>query len=255
VTQTLVLQSFHAPPWPEPITVCVDSVKAWARTHGFEHRFLGDEIADLLPSGYRENCHGRWPVMTDLARLLWARRCIDEGVESVVWIDADVLVFAPRRFAPPDGVDHAVGREVWVARDAKGRWRARRHVHNAVLLFRKGTPALDFLIHATRRMVERLERPASPQIVGPKLLSSLHNLVGFPVMETAGMISPPVLSDLIAEGGPALDCHLRALDQPMAAVNLCHSLLGSTVDGVTVDESLLARGADALLKDHGNGLV
>lgn len=247
MTDTVVIQSFHPPPWPAVIGRCIDSVERWAAARGYRHGVIGDEIADLLPPAYRMNCFDRWPMITDLGRLLLARRYLADGAEFVVWIDADVLIFAPEIFRLKEDDDHAVGREIWVARNAAGRWRARRHVHNAVLSFRRGTPALDFLIHATRRVVERLERPASPQIAGPKLLSSLHNLVGFPVLECAGMISPPVLADLIGGGGPALSRHRAALAEPMAAVNLCHSLLGQSVDGIAVDADFLNRGARALV--------
>jgi hypothetical protein len=249
VSRTLVLQSFHARPWPGVIETCIASTRSWAARHKYAYEFVGDEIIDLLPPLYREKCFGRWPVMTDLARLLLMRDRLDAGADRVVWIDADVLIFAPALFVIDPSLDHAVGREVWVSRDDAGRWRVRRHVHNAVLSFDAGTPALDFLIHATRRVVERLERPASPQIAGPKLLSTLHNLVAFPVLEEAGMLSPAVLADLIAGDGLALLRQIQARRKPMAAANLCHSLLGATVDGVGVDNVLLAESAAILTKD------
>lgn len=246
---TIILQSFHAEPCPRPIHGCVENVRAWSGMHGHAHELVGDEIADLLPSLYRERCHGRWPMMTDLARPLLMRRHLGGGADRAVWIDADVLVFAPTRFCIDDVTDHAVGREVWVSRDAKGRWRTRRQVHNAVLVFTAGSPALDFLIHATQRVVEQLERPASPQISGPKLLTTLHNLVRFPVLETAGMLSPPVLADLVAGDGPGLRRHRQALREPMAAANLCHSLLGKTVDGAVLGENLMSAASEVLHRE------
>lgn len=247
---TIVLQSFHAAPWPEVIDTCIASARDWAARRGYEYEFVGDEIIDILPPLYREKCFGRWPVMTDLARLLLMRERLRAGAERAVWIDADVLVFAPDHFVVDPNQDHGVGREIWVSRDTAGRWRVRRHVHNAVLYFDAGAPALDFLIHATRRVVERLEQPASPQIVGPKLLSSLHNLVAFPVLEPAGMLSPAVLADLLTGDGPALRRLVQARRAPLAAANLCHSLLGATVDGVTVDAALLTESAAVLTRDY-----
>lgn len=247
---TVVLQSFHARPWPEVIETCIESARDWAARQGFDHELIGDEIIDLLPSVYREKCFGRWPVMTDLARLLLMQQRLNAGADRAIWVDADVLIFAPDLLRIEANLDHAVGREIWVSRDTNGRWRARRHVHNAVLSFDAGTPALAFLIHATRRVVERLERSASPQIAGPKLLSTLHNLVAFPVLEAAGMLSPAVLSDLIAGDGPALRRQIQSQRAPMAAANLCHSLLGTTADGVRVDPALLAESAVVLARDY-----
>jgi hypothetical protein len=251
VSHTVVLQSFHREPWPKPIHRCVESVRTWAEMHGHMYEWIGDEIGDFLPPLYRERCFGRWPVMTDLARLMLMRQHLQAGADRTIWVDADVLVFAPALLRVDEVNDHSVGREIWVSRDAKGRWRTRRHVHNAVLVFTAGSPALDFLIHATRRVVERLERPASPQIAGPKLLSTLHNLVAFPVLETAGMLSPPVLADLAAGDGPALRRHRQALREPMAAANLCHSLLGKTVNGVAVDEALMLAASRELCDEFG----
>jgi hypothetical protein len=249
VSDTIVLQSFHAKPWPAPIEFCVESVKTWAKMHGHEYEFVGDEILELLPPLYRERCFGRWPVKTDLARLLLLREHLRAGAKRAVWIDVDVLIFAPRLLVLDNTWDHAVGREVWVSKHDNSTWRARRHVHNAVLSFDTGSPALEFLIHATRRVVERLERPASPQIAGPKLLGALHNLISFPVLEAAGMVSPPVLADLAAGEGSALKRHRQALREPMAAANLCHSLLGTTVDGILVDEPLMRAGSMAMARD------
>jgi len=250
VSGTVVLQSFHARPWPEAIETCIESARDWSARRGYGYAFVGDEIIDLLPPLYRERCFGRWPVMTDLARLLLIRQRLDAGAERAIWIDADVLIFAPDLLVLDPRHDHAVGREIWVSRDAAGRWRVRRHVQNAFLCFEAGAPALDFLIHATRRVVERLGRPASPQIAGPKLLSSLHNLVAFPVLEAAGMLSPSVLADLIAGDGPALRRQIQAQRAPMAAANLCHSLLGTMVGGVTVDAALVAKSAAVLSRDY-----
>lgn len=252
---TVVLQSFHAAPWPEPIETCIASTRDWAARRGYGYEFVGDEIIDILPPLYREKCFGRWPVMTDLARLILMRERLRAGADRAVWIDADVLVFAPDHLVLDPNHDHGVGREIWVSCDAAGRWRVRRHVHNAVLYFEAGAPALDFLIHATRRVVERLEQPASPQIAGPKLLSSLHNLVAFPVLEPAGMLSPAVLADLLLGDGPALRRQTQARRAPMAAANLCHSLLGTSVDGIPVDAALLAESAAVLARDYApNGL-
>ena len=213
---------------------------------GFEYEIVGDEIADLLPDTYRKNSFGRWPMLIDLARLLAVRDRLNAGVDRVIWLDADTMIFAPLRFQPPINGDHAVGREVWVEPNRKGGWRAHRHVHNAALLFGRGAPALDFLIFATMRVVERLEGPASPQIAGPKLLSALHNLVAFRVWESAGMLSPFVLTDLATGDGPALRAQTRRLEEPIAAANLCHSLWESEIEGLKLDEMVLSSAIETL---------
>ena len=79
-----------------------------------------------------------------------------------------------------------------------------------------------------------------PQFVGPKLLTTLHNVVGFPLNYSVGMASPLVLRDLANGNGPAWDMLMSARGEDLAALNLCASLMGSTVDGVVIIENLMA---------------
>jgi hypothetical protein len=222
----------------------MDSVEAWARAEGFAYRFLDDSLFDRLPDGAASKLMPRPPMAADLARLLLAREVLAEGADRAVWLDADSFVFAPDRLILPDA-PYAFGREVWVQPNGDGRLRVFRNVHNAFCLFGVGNPVLDFLIEAATRIALRLDGPASPQLLGPKLLTALHNIVGFPLIETAGAASPLVLRDLAAGGGPALD-KLRAEPPAPAVLNLCASLVGRESDGVAVDEALIETAMAAL---------
>ena len=54
------------------------------------------------------------------------------------------------------------------------------------------------------------------QIVGPKLLSALHNMIGYPLIENVGMLSPLVLQDIDKLGGVALDLLVDEYAYPYA---------------------------------------
>ncbi|WP_405236251.1 hypothetical protein [Lentisalinibacter orientalis] len=224
--RTLVLQS-HRDPLPAPwLTRCLASVEAWAGAAGYDYRYIDDELFDPVPDHLRERLRGQPVVASDLARLLALRAALDEGFEAAVWCDADFLVFDPERLALP-AESYAVGREVWIEGRGPGRTpRARVKVHNAFLLFRRGNPFLDFCIDAVERLLGAHSGPYPPQFVGPKLLTALHNIVGFPVAERAGMLSPPVIRDLAAGGGPCLDLFRARSPEPAAGANLCASLAG-----------------------------
>jgi hypothetical protein len=201
-------------------------VEAWAGAAGYDYRYIDDELFDPVPDHLRERLRGQPVVASDLARLLALRAALDEGFEAAVWCDADFLVFDPERLALP-AEPYAVGREVWIEDRGPGRTpRARVKVHNAFLLFRRGNPFLDFCIDAVERLLGAHSGPYSPQFVGPKLLTALHNIVGFPVAERAGMLSPPVIRDLAAGGGPCLDLFRARSPEPVAGANLCASLAG-----------------------------
>ena len=111
-------------------------------------------------------------------------------------------------------------------RDDRGRLRSYVKVHNAFLQFRAGNPFLAFYRHAAERVVRAHETGHMvPQIVGPKLLTVLHNLVGCPVVEEAAMLSPAVARDVVAGGGAALNEFRRRSPCRPAALNHCGSLL------------------------------
>jgi len=225
---------------------CLDSVADWAGRTGAAYRLIDDRFLDPVPNWYRAKTADRRPVQADLARLIEARRLLDAGWRRAVWLDADVVVFAPAGLTLDGLGPVGFGREYWVQRDRRGRWVARRNVHNAVCVFEAGNSTLDFLIDTTLSIVRRHDGAPAPQLVGPKLLGALHGLVAFPVTEAVGAFSPPVLADIAAGGGPALDTLRRAAPSP-AAANLAASLIGREIDGVPVTEALMAAAVDRLL--------
>lgn len=220
---TLVIQS-HRIPLPHPwLEACIASVRAWAAGAGLDHRFLDDALFDPLPPALLEKCVDRPMIAADLGRLYALAAALDEGYEAAVWCDADLFVFDPGALTLPEA-SHAVGRELWV-HPHRGRPRVHRQVHNAMLLVRRGNPFLAFYLDAAQQIVARHQGPMVPQLVGPKLLTALHNVVQFPVIEAAQVASPWLITDLLAGGGPYLDCFQRACVVPPAAINLCASLV------------------------------
>ena len=207
----------------------MESVEQWAAGKGFGYRFVGDEILDRVPDWYRERAGHRWPVMTDLGRLELIREALEEGYERAVWLDADVLVFDPAGFSLGGVEGYAFGRELWVQRDDKGKLRVYRNIHNAVCVFDAGNPMLAFYIDACLRIVGRLEGGVPNQIVGTKLLTALHNMIGFPLVEDVAMFSPLVVEDIAAGGGAALDRLKAEAQGPIHAANMCASLAGAEV--------------------------
>lgn len=228
--RTLILQSHSWQVLRGWIGTCVDSVRSWAQVRGYDYRFLGDEIFEIVPAWYRAKTVGRLQIQADLARLLLIRDALEQGYDRAVWVDADCLIFDPDALEI-DGVDDscAFGRELWVAPDGKGRLKTWRSLHNAVCLFRRGDPVLPFLIRATGRIIAQADPDRiAPQMVGPKLLTALEAMGGFARLDRAGAFSPPVIDDLAAGGGPALALLRAALSKdglpPPAAANLCASL-------------------------------
>ena len=209
-------------------------VKQWAENNGFEYNCLGDEVFDVLPTGYRQKLEGRGPILTDLARLIHARAALQEGYEAVVWCDSDTLVIEPDW--QPTIPSHSIfGQELWLQRDKAGRLEIRKQPHNAYFMFTASSPVLDFLIHAVESIIHRAD-PAhiAPQMVGPKLLKALNTFADFDLELGAGAMSP-LLSESLLKDQSEITSYFKAA-QPTAPklINLCASLVGG--DSLDIDK-------------------
>jgi hypothetical protein len=222
--KTLVLQS-HGQPLPYVwIEFCLDSVSHWSALNSFDYRFIGDELFDSVPAPILEKTKTQKVIATDLARLHILQESLRQGYQTVIWCDADFLIFDPEEFVLPDA-SYALGREVWVQVDANNRLRAYSKVHNAFLMFRAGNNFLDFYAETAERLLNLNSGQMPPQYIGPKLLTALHNIAACPVMETAAMLSPLVIKDLIKGKGAALELFRRKSPVQARAANLSSSLV------------------------------
>lgn len=252
--RTVVVQSFRPDP-PAWVARCLDSVRAWADDAGFAYRFLGDELFDRVPAWVRDTTVGRPQVASDLARAALLAELLEAGWTTAIWLDADVLVFDPAGLsaALDQGEGYLLGREAWVQSDARGRPRASRGVHNALFAVSRGNPFLAFYRHAAIRILARHDGPMVPQLIGPKFLKSLDNMLGLPATWAVNMASPLVLADVVDGGGPAVRLLLEYSAHAPSAMNLCLSYAGSESDDIRIDSPLLHAAIDRLL-DSGSTL-
>ena len=223
-TTTLVIQSCSPAQRQGWIGQCLQTVEQWAATRGYDYRFIGDEIFALVPDWYLTKVGSKLPVATDYARLVLAQQALTGDYEQVIWCDADLLVLDQQMTLDFTGTC-AFGQEVWV-QERDGKLQARRNIHNAVMVFRRGCAVLPFLRHSVESLIRRVDADhISPQMVGPKLLQALHPLADFALLPQASALSPAVVDDLCNGGGKALDLFLQQSSVPPQAVNLCASLL------------------------------
>lgn len=253
LTKTLIIQS-HTEPFPfDWLEVCTHSVESWSKTQDYEYRFYGDELFDRVDPKLVDKFSNQKVIITDLARLLVLKEALNEGYDRAIWLDADVLVFAPNQFKLPELWDlpegYMVGREVWVQSSLKTANKLSAHVkvHNAFLLFDRGNSFLDFYIDQAERFLHQCQGSVPPQFIGPKLLTALHNVIQCPVMDSAGMLSPEVIKALLSSDKPSriLELFRKKSPQPIAAANLCSSLAG----GIEVSNKEIETLVDKLLGD------
>ncbi|OOZ38694.1 hypothetical protein BOW53_14690 [Solemya pervernicosa gill symbiont] len=207
---------------------------------------MGDELFDAVPAHLLKKTEEQRVIATDLARLSVLQAALERGYETAIWLDADFLIFKPAEFKLPDQ-GYAVGREVWVQHDKSRKLKVYKKVHNAFLMFRKENSFLDFYRETAERLLVQNSGPMPPQFIGPKLLTALHNVAVLPVMESAGMLSPLVIKDVLKGGGDALSRFVVNSDQPITAANLCSSCCRSGEVSSQEMEHLIER----LLKEPG----
>ncbi|MBT8113089.1 MAG: hypothetical protein KJO47_05370 [Gammaproteobacteria bacterium] len=226
--KTLVLQSHQQPLPAKWMQACINSVKSWAVLNNFFYKFIDDEIFYYVSDFILEKTKKQKVIATDLARLKVLKKYLAEGYDTVVWCDADFLVFLPEKFHLPDEA-YAVGREVWIQgknNDSK-KLTAHIKVHNAFMMFREDNSFLDFYIDTAERLLLSNNGSMPPQFIGPKLLTAIHNVAQCPVLESAGMLSPLVIKDITKGGGRSLELFQKKSSQPIYAANLCNSLFES----------------------------
>ena len=243
---TLVIQS-HTNPLPYAwLKRCIDSVREWSDENQFDYRWIGDELFGLINPKIMDKVGEQKVIATDLARLY----ALKEGLRThdrVVWLDADFLIFTPNKFLLPSLKDlplkYMVGREVWIQQDQEqvGKLRSYVKVHNAFLLFDHGNSFLDFHIEHAEKLLLECEGTMPPQFIGPKLLTAIHNVIGCPVMEAAGMLCPEVIRDMLSEKDRrgALKLFLNKSKVDPAGVNLCSSLVGGKPNSEQQMEQLI----------------
>lgn len=221
-TRTLVVQS-HRDPLPYTwIESCLHSVQAWCDFNGFDYCFVGDELFEFVPKDIIGKFQQQRVIISDLARLKFLQSNLTNDYDTVVWLDADFLIFKKSSFHLPDS-PYALGREVWIQKDKQGKLKSYRKIHNAFMMFRKDNTFLNFYTETAERLLRQATDRVPPQFVGPKWLSALHNIAMLPVLETAGMLSPEVILNLLNGEGEALQLFLKKSTEVPVAANLCIS--------------------------------
>ena len=249
--KTIVYQSYRTQKVPAWISACMGTVRAWADQQGFDYRFYDDGFFEYAPPWFRDKAqHGICPV-TDLARLVVARELLAQGYQRTVWVDADLLVFAPEQLRLDRTQDFMFCHELWVWADAAGALQLMHRVNNSITVFCAGNTHLDFFIDACLR-IGRHQPQIGKLVVGTRFLSGLRSVLPYPLLENVGMVSPAMMQEIaLGQATPHLRRYAQALLAPLACANLCGSLHGRQLSGVFSGDALYEKVIDTLLASRG----
>ena len=232
---TVVLQSFRSHDVPAWITTCMRSVEAWAAGAGHRYERMDDAFFALAPAWARRRCADNLYAVTDLARLAWMRATLAKGASRVVWMDADVLMFRPDRFALSDA-GHGFARELFLAVDDDGTTAITEGVNNAVMTFMHGDPMPERYWSAATAALRALpDGPVPRTALGPALLERLDRAWPLTRIEGVGLYTWAILHDLVHGAGVLLEQADAAMPARPACANLCHFLRNLTPESGRAD--------------------
>ena len=244
---TLIYQSYRTHNVPDWIGRCMDSVKEWTRKNGFEYRFIDDELFEAAPGWYREKVENNVQLVSDLARLIFAKRFLQEGYERVIWMDADLLIFDPDNFFPESTAGVYFCRETWVDADLDGNMIHQKKFNNSISIFHKGNVFLDFYIDACLKLVDT--RDKIPHVlVGTTFLTALRKIYPFHEITAVGIMSPALTHDILTGKTAFLEKFHEWHAAPVYAANLCGSMQNRTFYGVEINEGAMTAIVKKLLE-------
>lgn len=241
--RVLVFQSCK-PVHPEWIDRCMETVRAWARLKGYDYRLLGEELFLGIPDPVVLKVSSKLPL-TDIGRLLWVRRLLAEGAhETVIWIDSDVLIFAPEQFSIEVSKPALVCREISVlTRD--GGTVVEKSVNPTVLSFRQGNTLLPYWIRACEGVAQRPGRLEN-EAFGRPLLEAIGKKERLQTIEGVAHNTLDITADIVKGQRQNIRRLVRETKIPFAAANLGgHFPLEQRLFDEVV-ERLLADGFDIL---------
>ena len=226
--KTVVLQSFRTfdvPPW---LKQCITSVKKWAHHQGWDYEWLDDRFFELVPDWVRERCAGNIYALTDICRLQWLRQMLNAGYERAIWVDADILVFAPERLSVTTKHGYAFAHELFLAVLPDGGIKPQEGLNNALMVFERDQPMLEFYHHAALvRMKRAPPGPIPRTALGPALLSDLACVLPLELLFGVGLFTLAIMREIAKGGGPLpRECAKRS-PRPLGAANVCHFLRNS----------------------------
>lgn len=251
--RTIVYQSYRTTHVPEWIKTCMQTVKTWADLNAFDYQVYDDSFFEYAPEWFRNKANHEICPVTDLARLVVARELLSQKYDRTIWVDADMLIFDPEKFIITTEKDFQFCHEIWLLTDSEGKRRIEHHVNNSITIFCKNNIHLDFFIDACHR-IGRTKASIGKLDVGTIFLSRLRNILPFPLLENVGILSPTLMKEIVLNEPIVLVEYVNQLSAPLACVNLCASLSGQNVQGVTASHSLYSGVIEILLSGRGDAI-
>lgn len=251
--KTIVLQSYRPHDVPSWITRCLTSVKDWAESENWEYDFLGDEFLEMAPVWARQRCAQNIYALTDVCRLVWLRRKLDDGYERVIWADADLLVFDPSRLKLRTDLEAAVAHEIFVHATHESKIECVEGKNNSLMAFSASGNFLDDYLGESLKRLEAIRDTAVPRTaIGPDLVRELCASHPHDTLLEIALFTPAQMQEIANGGGPLIKAGLRQGAKRPAAANLCHFVRDSLPTAAReILDAVYGRALDRLVDSQG----
>lgn len=256
--KTIVYQSFRGDETPIWLQKCMQTVKDWAQLQGFDYQ-REDNFFDYVPDWYRDKAQGKISLIADLARLNLAKKFLAQEYERTIWIDADVIIFAPDKLIIDTTENCLLCREVWLGtkqdKDSeKETLFCIEKVTNSILFFAKDNSFLDFYIYACELIMKNQPDEYSHLVVSTKFLSDLYEIVKLPLFNHVGLFSPLLIQGLVEEKAELIQFYAKSLKSPLYAANLCFSFRDQIREGILMSDRLFEDVINKLISTKGEAI-
>ena len=256
--KTVIVQSYRTcdvPPW---IVSCIESVRAWADTNRWDYTFVDDSFFSLAPEWARRRCGNNIYAVTDLCRLQLLKNMLEMGYDRAVWVDADVLVFAPAHLDISTMDGHGFAYELFFHLEQDGSYSALEGLNNSLMVFEKGQVVLCQYLAASLDLLRQApEGPIPRTALAPALLQKVQPRIEPGRIYGVGLFTLAMMDEIANDGGRLITEYVRAVTAPLGAANLCHFLRNETPSSrrglfdrmymVAVDK-LMSTGGKALMQ-------
>ena len=191
---------------------------------------MGQRVAFEIAAWARQRCGDNIYAVTDICRLQWMHNLLTETYERVLWVDADVLIFAPDVLAIDTQSGHAFAHELFLCMDnSPNGFTPQEGINNAFMVFeRKGLAVLEQYQAASLARVRDAEPGPIPRTaLLPLNLDAMH-ASRFEALPGIGLFTLGLMQEIASGGGRLTRAYHKLTPAPLGAANLCHFLRNAT---------------------------
>jgi hypothetical protein len=190
---------------------------------------MDDSFLSLAPEWVRSRCGDNIYAVTDLCRLQLLKNMLEKGYDRAVWVDADVLVFAPENLKIATEHGHGFAHELFFRFEHDGHYTALESINNSVMVFEKGQMLLDqYIAAAFNALRQSPEGPIPRTALGPTVLQKAYPQHELDRIYGVGLFTLAMMYEIVHGGGNLISDYVCAVPEPLGAANLCHFLRNET---------------------------